>query len=82
LFGAAIALVGPAARDCVTQDHLRRRASEVDLINGRVVDTGARFEVATPFNAALIELTGRIRRGELTPDPANLPLLEALDVAA
>src|SRR3546814_10117177 len=37
LFDKLTADVGPAARDCVLQDHLKGRYSEVDMINGLVV---------------------------------------------
>ncbi len=37
--------IGPAARDCVLQDHLKGRYSEVDLINGLVVDESKSWAV-------------------------------------
>ncbi len=64
--------IGPAARDCVLQDHLKGRYSEVDLINGLVVEEGAQTGQPTPVNAAVTEITRQIQRGELEPDPSNL----------
>jgi 2-dehydropantoate 2-reductase len=64
--------IGPAARDCVLQDHLKGRYSEVDLINGLVVEEGAKNGQPTPVNAAVTEITRQIQRGELEPDPSNL----------
>jgi 2-dehydropantoate 2-reductase len=64
--------IGPAARDCVLQDHLKGRYSEVDLINGLVVEEGVKNGQPTPVNAAVTEITRRIQSGELEPDPSNL----------
>jgi 2-dehydropantoate 2-reductase len=67
--------VGPRARDCVLQDHLKGRYSEVDAINGLVVARGAELGIATPGNAAIVALTRQIHAGTLTPDRANLPMV-------
>ncbi len=64
--------IGPSARDCVLQDHLKGRYSEVDMINGLVVERGADFGIPTPGNAAVAELTRQIHAGILEPSPANL----------
>ncbi|HCP00162.1 MAG: hypothetical protein CL573_04030 [Alphaproteobacteria bacterium] len=66
--------IGPAARDCVLQDHLKGRYSEVDLINGLVVTEGTKSGEPTPVNAAVVEITQLIQAGELKPDPSNLDL--------
>ncbi len=72
--------IGPTARDCVLQDHLKGRYSEVDLINGHVAVEGARLGVAAPANRAVAAVSARIHAGELTPDPANLELaMELID---
>ena len=41
LFDKLAADIGPRARDCVLQDHLKGRLSEVDLINGLVAEEAA-----------------------------------------
>ena len=64
--------VGPRARDCVLQDHLKGRYSEVDVINGHVVEKGEALGIATPGNAAVVELTRQIHAGTLKPDVKNL----------
>lgn len=64
--------IGPAARDCVLQDHLKGRYSEVDLINGLVAEESARRGQRAPVNSAVTEITRRIQAGELEPDPSNL----------
>ena len=66
--------IGPAARDCVLQDHLKGRYSEVDLINGLVVEEGQKHGQVTPVNAAVTEITRRIQAGEIEPDLSNLEL--------
>lgn len=70
--------VGPGARDAVLQDHLKGRYSEVDLINGLVVEETESRGGNAPFNAAVTEITRRIRLGELEPDPSNLDLAREL----
>lgn len=74
LFDKLAADIGPSARDCVLQDHLKGRYSEVDLINGLVAEECEQAGGAAPANAAITAVTRRIQTGELTPDPANLDL--------
>jgi 2-dehydropantoate 2-reductase len=70
--------LGPRARDCVLQDHLKGRYSEVDVINGMVVDELARRGKSAPANAAVVEITRQIRAGTLAPDPSNLALAQRM----
>lgn len=72
------AFVIPGATTTVLQDWTKKRHSEVDDINGTVVAEGARLGVATPINAAVVEVAHRIERGELEPGVANLELLNRL----
>ena len=67
--------IGPSARDCVLQDHLKGRYSEVDMINGLVAEEFGRRGLSAPANTAVAEITRRIQSGELEPDPANLDLV-------
>lgn len=73
--------IGPAARDCVLQDHLKGRYSEVDMINGLVVEESARLGRPSPVNAAIADITRRIHEGELAPDPSNLDLVRRMAAA-
>ena len=73
--------IGPTARDCVLQDHLKGRYSEVDMINGLVVEESTRLGRPTPINAAIAEITRRIHAGEIEPDPSNLDLARSLIAA-
>jgi 2-dehydropantoate 2-reductase len=70
--------IGPRARDCVLQDHIKGRYSEVDLINGLVVEECARRGKAAPANAAIVEITRRIQDGRLKPDISNLELARSM----
>lgn len=70
--------VGPSARDCVLQDHLKGRYSEVDMINGLVVEEFERRGIDAPANAVVAEITRRIQLGELKPELANLELAQQM----
>lgn len=54
------------------QDFERGRATEIDFINGYVVELARRLGIATPANAAIVETVHAITRGELAPGPALL----------
>jgi len=75
LFDKLVSDIGPKARDCVLQDHIKGRYSEVDQINGLVVEECEARGISAPANAAIVEITRRITAGELEPDPANLDLV-------
>jgi 2-dehydropantoate 2-reductase len=65
----------PHSMTTVLQDWTKGRRSEVDDINGHVVQTLTQVGRAAPVNAAIVELAHAIERGALTPDPSNLELL-------
>jgi 2-dehydropantoate 2-reductase len=62
----------PHTTTTILHDWLKRRHSEVDDINGLVVDEAARLGVPAPVNSAVVELAHRIERGEVEPDRSNL----------
>jgi len=65
-------------RPSMLQDVMRGRRTEIDHLNGFVVEEGRRLGVKTPFNEQIVTLY-RARGSRLSPDPANLePLLEML----
>ena len=68
--------IGPRARDCSLQDHLKGRYSEVDLINGLVVEECRKLGKAAPANAAIVEISRRIHSGELKPERSNMAIAE------
>jgi len=63
-------------RPSMGQDILKGHPTEIRFINGEVVAHGARIGVPTPACAAAVEVVTRVERGELTPSPDNVALLE------
>ncbi|HEY0465869.1 MAG TPA: ketopantoate reductase C-terminal domain-containing protein [Polyangiaceae bacterium] len=60
------------------QDIERQRPTEIDFINGYVVDLGRQFGVATPANAGIVETIRAITRGQAAPGTIHLAgILEA-----
>jgi 2-dehydropantoate 2-reductase len=68
--------IGPKARDCSLQDHLKGRYSEVDIINGLVVEEWKKRGKDAPANAAIVEISRRIHAGELKPERANMTIAQ------
>ena len=60
------------AKASMLQDFERGRTTEIDFINGYVVDAARQFGVNTPVNVALIEAVHAITRGQRAPDPNHL----------
>jgi ketopantoate reductase len=54
------------------QDFERARPTEIDFINGYVVDTARQFCLKTPVNTAIVETVYAITRGQSAPDPNHL----------
>ncbi len=54
------------------QDFERGRPTEIDFVNGYVVNLGRRLGVRTPANAAIVEAVRAITRREIVPEPALL----------
>ena len=66
-------------RPSMLQDVMRGRRTEIDHLNGYVVNEGRRVGVKTPFNEAIVRLVHEHGVGTLKPDPKNLdPLLQML----
>jgi 2-dehydropantoate 2-reductase len=75
LFETLASHVGPGrGRNTVLQDLLKGRASEVDMINGRVVEESERRGYKAPANARVVEIVRQIEAGTLKPAPANMEL--------
>ncbi|MGH7747420.1 MAG: ketopantoate reductase family protein, partial [Candidatus Dormibacteria bacterium] len=60
------------AKASMLQDFARGRTTEIDFINGYVVETARQFGVNTPLNIAIIETVHAITRGQSAPDPNHL----------
>ena len=75
LFDTLASHVGPGrGRNTVLQDLLKGRLSEVDMINGLVVEESARRGRRAPANARIVEITRKIEAGEIKPAPENMAL--------
>jgi 2-dehydropantoate 2-reductase len=68
--------VGAPQRPSLLQDIIKKRRTEVEFLNGEVVRRGREVGVPTPLNQALLDLTLKVDKGEIEPDPANIELLE------
>ena len=66
-------------RPSMLQDVMRGRRTEIDYLNGYVVEQGRRVGVKTPFNEMIIDLLHQHGIGTLKPSPDNLdPLIRML----
>lgn len=63
-FGAQL----PDAKPSALLDHLARRTSEIDVINGAVVRTAAQLGEQAPVNATLTALVKAVERQWVTPE--------------
>ena len=54
------------------QDMVKGRRTEIEFINGFIVDKAAPLGIATPANAALTEIVKRVECGEIAPDPKHI----------
>ena len=52
------------------QDIRKGRRTEIDFINGLIVERGRDTGIETPVNAAMVALVKRVERGELSPSPS------------
>lgn len=70
--------IGKKSMNSVYQDHVKGRSSEVDYLNGLIVEKGEELGIPVPFNRHVVRLTGMIRDKKISPSIVNLPLIEAL----
>ena len=54
------------------QDVAKGRPTEIEHMNGYIVDRGREVGVATPVNAAIVDVVREIDAGRATPDPSNV----------
>lgn len=59
-------------RPSTAQDIRKGRRTEIDFINGLVVQKGKEVGVPTPLNETIRRFVKRIENGELKPDPENI----------
>ena len=63
-------------RPSTAQDVLKGRRTEIDAINGLVVDSAREARIDVPYQRALLDLVKRIERRSLAPGPENLERLQ------
>lgn len=69
---AEIANRSDGARPSMGQDMLKGRKTEIDAMNGFVVEKASEVGISTPLNAAMVDLVKQCERGEIEPDPKHV----------
>lgn len=54
------------------QDMEKGRRTEIEFMNGYIVDEGRRVGVPTPVNAAIVQVVQEVQAGERAPGPDNV----------
>jgi 2-dehydropantoate 2-reductase len=65
----------PGATDwksSMAQDVTKGRRTEIEYMNGYIVDRGREMGISTPVNAAIVEVVREIDAGHAQPNPANV----------
>ncbi len=65
----------PDTRTTVLQDWMKSRRSEVNEINGLVVDELSRHGAGAPYNSIVVDVARSIENGEFEAHPRNVSLL-------
>lgn len=68
----------PGTRTTVLADHIKGRRSEAGDVNGAVVETMVAHGQSAPANAAVLDITRMIERGEIEPKRENMDLVREL----
>jgi 2-dehydropantoate 2-reductase len=63
---------GGAHRPSMGQDMVKGRRTEIEFLNGVVVEKGKEVSVPTPANAALTDIVKRVENGQLRPDRRHI----------
>jgi 2-dehydropantoate 2-reductase len=65
--------LGPGGhRPSMGQDMVKGRRTEIEFLNGFIVDKGKEVGVPTPGNAALTDIVKRVENGQLRPDRRHI----------
>ena len=74
---AAMTPENPSAspwRSSLGQDVDKGRRTEIDHMNGYIVERGRETGIPTPVNAAVVDMIHAIDSGEIKPDPSNIAI--------
>jgi 2-dehydropantoate 2-reductase len=63
---------GGAHRPSMGQDMVKGRRTEIEFLNGFIVEKGKSVGLPTPANAALTDIVKRVEKGELEPDKRHI----------
>ena len=63
---------GGAHRPSMGQDMVKGRRTEIEFLNGFIVDKSKEVGVPTPANAALTDIVKRVEKGDLRPDRRHI----------
>jgi 2-dehydropantoate 2-reductase len=63
---------GDMQRPSMAQDIRKGRRTEIDFMNGYIVDKGRMLGIPTPSHEKLVDLVRKIERGELDASPSHL----------
>jgi 2-dehydropantoate 2-reductase len=63
---------GGEHRPSMGQDMVKGRRTEINFLNGFVVEKGKEVGIEAPANAILTDIVLRVERGELKPDPKHI----------
>jgi len=66
---------GGAHRPSMGQDMVKGRRTEIEFLNGYIVERAQEIGLATPANAALTEIVKQVEKGTLAPDPQHIKAL-------
>ncbi|MFZ7134628.1 MAG: ketopantoate reductase family protein [Eubacteriales bacterium] len=64
----------------MVQDLEKGRKTEIDYINGKIVEEGNRLNIPTPVNSFFVNTIKRIESGEFKPSMENRSLLNELEI--
>jgi len=53
-------------------DKFQVRRTQLEYLNGFIVNKAADIGIATPANAALTDIVKRVEKGEMAPDPKHI----------
>ena len=67
-----------AAKASMLQDLENNKITEVNMINGYVCQTGAKYGIPTPFNDMVVEVVSKIEKKELPLSMDNIEFFRAL----
>ena len=63
---------GGAHRPSMGQDMVKGRRTEIEFLNGFIVDKAKDIGIATPANEALTDIVKRVEKGDMKADPKHI----------